>query len=293
MVVKADTDTGVVPIPTGFNYLEGTEKDGLVIKDARDNEFVWIPVSDVITMYESGAETSMNHADSSFGVKTDTWGKGSFYHMSTPNSTTWREPAVVVGNGTEYDAVNYGKAGFSSLEEFATDLKNEFNGMLESVGKYGGFYVGRYELGYDSGVVCKKGISALTASTSSGTNYYGSSETSTWYGLYKSCKSFTSGGVKASMMWGCQWDAMVSFIGDHTTAKPGVRKLTGEYGDEYKKVYDTSTGVHELTFTSHDIYSRAYRGGDLDAASSASFLGRVGLSTTYTDVGTRVQLYIK
>ena len=255
MVVKADTDIGVVPIPTGFDYLEGTEKKGLVIKDSRDNEFVWIPVSDVTTMYESGAETSMNHADSNFSIKTDKWGKGSFASMSTPNSKSYREPAVVVGNdGTRYDATDYAKAGsFSSLADFAADLKNEFNGMIESVGKYGGFYVGRYELGYDSGVVCRAGVMELTAASTSGSdsygNYAGTSDTSTWYGLYKACKSFTSGGVKSSMIWGCQWDAMVSFIGDHTTAKLGVRKLTGEYGDEYKNVHDTSTGLFDWTAT--------------------------------------------
>ena len=279
MVVKADADTGVVPIPTGFDYLEGTEKKGLVIKDSRDNEFVWIPVSDVTTMYESGAETSMNHADSNFSIKTDKWGKGSFASMSTPNSKSYREPAVVVGNdGTRYDATDYAKAGsFSSLADFAADLKNEFNGMIESVGKYGGFYVGRYELGYDSGVVCRKGVSVLTASTSSGTNYYGSSETSMWYGLYKACKSFTSGGAKSSMIWGCQWDAMVNFIGNHRATAPGSVYPTGadEYNDKAKNVYDTSTGgVYEWMATASSTYGRASRAGLYNAPVSSSSRGR-------------------
>ena len=35
-----------VPIPKGFEYLEGTKETGLVIKDNNNNEFVWIPATE-------------------------------------------------------------------------------------------------------------------------------------------------------------------------------------------------------------------------------------------------------
>ena len=35
-----------VPIPKGFEYLDGTKDTGLVIKDDNDNEFVWIPATE-------------------------------------------------------------------------------------------------------------------------------------------------------------------------------------------------------------------------------------------------------
>ena len=34
-----------VPIPKGFEYLDGTKETGLVIKDGNDNEFVWVPAT--------------------------------------------------------------------------------------------------------------------------------------------------------------------------------------------------------------------------------------------------------
>ena len=35
-----------VPIPKGFTYKEGTKDTGLVIKDDKDNEFVWVPATE-------------------------------------------------------------------------------------------------------------------------------------------------------------------------------------------------------------------------------------------------------
>ena len=35
-----------VPIPKGFEYLDGTKETGLVIKDGNDNEFVWVPATE-------------------------------------------------------------------------------------------------------------------------------------------------------------------------------------------------------------------------------------------------------
>ena len=35
-----------VPVPKGFTYKEGTKDTGLVIKDDKDNEFVWVPATE-------------------------------------------------------------------------------------------------------------------------------------------------------------------------------------------------------------------------------------------------------
>ena len=302
MVLQAEGETTQVPVPTGFTYLEGTGDTGLVVKDSSGNEFVWIPVSDVTKMYTTGSATSLNHYNSSFSVTTTKWGVGTFATMSTPNSTSYREPAVLVGSGgTTYDAAsaNYIKAGFTSLENFATDMNNEFNGMIQSVTQYGGFYVGRYELGYEnSEVVCKPGVLGLTAASAPSSdeygNYAGSSETSTWYGLYKACKGFTQGGVQSSMIWGSQWDAMLNFIEDHALeTAPGVRKLTGAYGNEYKHVHDTSTGLYDWTAIAYNNYRRAVRGGYYGNTYSASYRDVGTPTSNYNFFGTRVQLYIK
>ena len=311
-------EVGVVPVPQGFEYVLGTEQGGLVIKDTSENanEFVWIPVTaeEFSKMYAKNAtEVSVNHANATFSVTTDTYGQsvlGSSYSMGLPNSTSgYREPAVVVGDGTQYDAgtyedengndkFHYQLAGFNSLVDFAQDMVNEFNAMLDSVEKYGGFYGGRYELGWDDGVVCKAGVTELSAAATSGTGYYGSATTQKWYGLYNACKSFSSGSVKSGMIWGSQWDMMCDFLSDASnysnTAEVLIgRKATGGYNDDIKHVNDTRGGLYEWAATAGSTLSRALRGGYYVYAASASH--RSGYSPDVADLysGTRPQLYLK
>ena len=339
-VVQAEGETTQVPIPKGFSYMLGTGDTGLVIKDSSDNEFVWIPVEDVTTMYTEGNETSLSHYDADFSVKTTKWGKSvlgktmyppngeevstvsvskilksfvssTVYALLEPGAVeNYREPAVVVGSdGASYDAAseNYTQAGFTSLETFATDLRTEFDSMIASVGTYGGFYVGRYELGLNgSTVVCQPGQLVLTAAASSVTdgtntdgNYGGSSDTQMWYGLYKACKGFTQGGVQSNMIWGTQWDAMVNFIGDHTTPVPtgNQRYLTGQHptlnADHYNHVHDTSSNVQDWTATAQNIGYRAIRGGYYNGAYASSYRYSYYPTSTRTYYGSRPQLYIK
>ena len=68
--------------------------------------------------------------------------------------------------------------------------------MRESVSKYGGFYIGRYELS-------KAGVQKDKA-TLTRTN---------WYNLYKKCKELNaSDKVETRMIWGCQWDVTMNWL---------------------------------------------------------------------------------
>ena len=315
LVLQAPGETTQVPIPTGFTYYLGTGDTGLVVKDASENEFVWIPVNLttaqetahpertlISEMYGTGTYTLAGDT----GVTTTKYGKSNVrnsggtgslkYTWATPGTTSnYREPDLVTSHDTNTTYLEL--AGFSTLTELANDLVNGFNKMIESVEKYGGFFVGRYELGYSNGVVCKPGVTVLSGYIGSGTNYYGSNKTQTWYGLYKASKTFNQGGVTSSMIWGCQWDAMVNFIGDHTTQSTGTRYLTGadEYDDKYKNVYDTCTGaVYEWTATAYDTKFRGLRAAYYDTVNLTSYLtsgSYVGYATY--NYGTRPQLYIK
>ena len=70
--------------------------------------------------------------------------------------------------------------------------------MIESIKKYGGFYIGRYELS-KAGV--QKNQPTLTYRD--------------WYGLYNACKDtklHASDKVKTGMIWGCQWDVTMNWL---------------------------------------------------------------------------------
>ena len=192
---------------------------GLVIKDEQNNEWVWVPVdkATLATMYEeSSDEKTLCGTTGETAVKTKLYSKsitiGTDSNTKTmsrtePGTTAdpyCREPDLVVGSGTEYDASDtssdtyyktiLGKTG--TKEQLAQLFADEYKAMIESVSKYGGFYIGRYELS-ESGV--KKDQPTLTYTN--------------WYNLYKKCKELNaSNKVEARMIWGCQWDVTMNWL---------------------------------------------------------------------------------
>ena len=269
---------------------------GLVIKgDSDDNEWVWIPVDEttLATMCNTSNETEYTLCGTSgeTAVKTKlysstiTIGKDSnTITRTTPGTTSdYREPDLVVGsNGTSYDAKEeYYKdiLGFSSKEKMAEAFVADYNEMIVSIGKYGGFYIGRYELS-ESGV--KKDQPTLTKTN--------------WYNLYKKCTELqASDKVKTQMIWGCQWDVTMNWLissgaktsdevnknsstwgnysnyntaNNYTEGTTGYEKNAGSLqntgsSENWKanNIYDLAGNVWEWTQEAYFTFGRAGRGG--------------------------------
>ena len=268
---------------------------GLVIKDEQNNEWVWVPVDKetLATMYEeSSDEKTLCGTKRETAVKTKlysksiTIGTGSntkTISRTTPGITGNREPDLVVGSiGTGYDATDtyyktiLGDTG--NKEQLAQLFVDEYKAMIESVSKYGGFYIGRYELS-EAGV--QKDKATLT-----NTN---------WYDLYKKCKELNaSDKVETRMIWGCQWDVTMNWLissGEKTSNEVntdssswGNYKETSVKADDGKtelkasgtmeklntgkttftmanNIYDLAGNVYEWTQEAHNTDSRAIRGG--------------------------------
>ena len=273
---------------------------GLVIKDEQNNEWVWVPVDKgtLATMYEeSSDEKTLCGTTGETAVKTKLYSKtmtiGTDSNKKTMSRTTpgttndHREPDLVVGSGTEYDASDtssdtyyktiLGETG--TKEQLAQLFVDEYKAMIESVSKYGGFYIGRYELS-------KAGVQKDKA-TLTKTN---------WYNLYKKCKELNaSDKVKTQMIWGCQWDVTMNWLissgaktsnevntdssswgnynntsvkaNDGTTvlkangtpAKLSTGKTTFTMANN---IYDLAGNCYEWTQEANYTYSRAYRGGN-------------------------------
>ena len=211
---------GYIPINTETsNWGNGKDapsqdsvKHGLVIKDEKNNEWVWVPVDSatLATMYEeSSDEKTLCGTTGETAVKTKLYSKSitigtdsnkKTISRTTPGKTSYREPDLLVGSGTEYDAsdtyckIILGETG--TKEQLAQLFVDEYKAMIESVSKYGGFYIGRYELS-EAGV--QKDKATLT-----NTN---------WYNLYKKCKELNaSDKVETRMIWGCQWDVTMNWL---------------------------------------------------------------------------------
>ena len=333
---------GYIPINTETsNWGNGKDapsqdsvKHGLVIKDEKNNEWVWVPVPDVTVMCNTSntAEYTLCGTTGETAVKTKLYSKTitigtdsdkTTMTRTTPGTSTWgsyREPDLVVGNdGASYDAKEehyktiLGDTG--TQEQLAQLFVDEYEAMIESVSKYGGFYIGRYELS-EAGV--QKDKTTLTSTN--------------WYNLYNACINSNlqaSNKVKTQMIWGSQWDVACNFIankGDKkditnsstwgnysdstenakvivteddgtTTNKYGSEQNTG-YSEYWKanNIYDLAGNCFEWTQEASYTGSRAYRGGNsaCDGSNiSVSYRNNVNPAAAAKPNGTRPTLIIK
>ena len=310
-------------LPTGAIYdtTNPTTVDEGVVVTIRGSEFVWVPVDDVVLDTSRDADLPKSSDTGTLGGKGKTYTpmavqvgndyKGLLYEFSGSNgyleygsntnyqggSSDYREPDVVSSyDGTSSDTVD-GKIT-------TTKLTTEYNAMIASVLKYKGFYVARYEAGLDkttNEVVFKNAsVEANNVTTADASN----SETSSWYGLYKKIKTFTtdSDKVVSSMIWGSQYDAMMNWmaktgktVGKSDDTKRNTTTITGggKKPDIINNIYDLY-GCHvEWTLEAFSNDFRARRGGSSD--SSISLASRNSNVPNLTDSGhsSRATLYIK
>ena len=258
---------------------------GLVIKDDSNNEWVWVPVPDVTVMCDTSntTEYTLCGTTGETAVTTNKYSKSGIIEGLTrtiPGTTNdYREPDLVVYyNRTGYDADEeyYNTIlGFESKEKMAEALVSEYNEMIASIGKYGGFYIGRYELS-EAGV--QKDKEPLNTN---------------WYNLYKKCKELkASDKVETRMIWGCQWDVTCNFIANKGDKKSIADSSSwGNYSNTSVKaddgttelkasgteamlntgvttftmvnnIYDLAGNCIEWTQEASDTHYRAGRGGD-------------------------------
>ena len=262
--------------------------NGLVIKDDNDNEWVWVPIeaSVLSSMYTTSKKENGETISGDVGVATNLYTKSTTIgktgdtktlSRSTPNTTSYREPDLIVGS----DSASYDKnesyyktiLGFDTPKAMAEAFTADYANMITSIQKYGGFYIGRYELS-NEGV--QKGKATLTDTN--------------WYNLYKKCTTLNaSDKVESKMIWGIQWDLACDFIskkgerkcitdsrtwGNHnnsignaavmdgTTRKYGSKQVTG-YSEYWKanNIYDLAGNCAEWTREAAGIRTRGSNGG--------------------------------
>lgn len=183
------------------------------------NQYVWIPVEDINDMVMCKSKTAGTQchiirvddeaSPNGFYLKCETHDStdlaGKLYsengdktldasktdQVYNPNDGN-REPAIVTGNstgdGTKYDGASNNYHGLANAQAFLTQLNNDFNDMVKSVYTYGGFYVGRYEMG--EGGSTKKGQTVVC----------NDSDENNWYGMYKALRQ-KGDSTNREMIW--------------------------------------------------------------------------------------------
>ena len=312
------TYKGDVPIPTGFYYVTGTKDTGFVISDnsadennasgKSGNQFVWIPVAEnefsTFAVLQDGSTENYRGALYNWdNNRTYSWSSTSTYYREPANLTgtkTWDVATTVNGNpvetGTTY---NYDGTDMFNLFDMGTYSENyyqdKFNKMVKSVAKYGGFYVGRYETSLDA--------DKTKAQSKSGQLVMNNIE---WYRMYRYSETYSQSGVISEMIWGCQWDAMMRFIGSratetgnvsHNFSEPyktgGTDYTKNDYNDISNNIYDLEGNVVESTQEANNTDSRVFRGGYCYSSGSPSSREDGSPTNTDSDVGSRLALYVE
>ena len=319
MHVEEDASGDKVPVPngyvgssvageneidTGYVIYEGEEAvTDSNVADAQKNrnQYVWVPVPDISKFYGTDANgkkwgkiytfssSTSSGYDEITGTQPYNWSESNGV-MTISSKTNYREPDVVAKySSTGYDMDSRLKTlgiGAKTTHEFLNQLEKEFNNMVASVEKYGGFYIGRYETGninQDTPVI-QKGNTNISSQT--------------WYNMYKRCKNIKGANtnVETGMIWGNQWDRTLMWlietgsktkeqIADDSTSWGNYYNATFEYVNssgstatknegsstriptgsaEYTKannIYDLVGNVMDWTMEAGSTYSRVSRGG--------------------------------
>jgi len=309
-IVK-ETRQGNVPIPKGFYYVGGIKDTGIVISDdpsdenkgdsheisstLKGNQFVWIPVDIIDVMYDYESQHSKLYEFTSDGIEEITY-----------SETGYREPDVLIDYDT--DTINLQQAGLSDtaiIDDFLLELQTEHINMIDSVEKYKGFYIGRYETGDLSSdvLVNKSGNTDIS--------------TQTWYTMYNKQKNMYNSedlSVVSGMIWGTQWDAtmmwmmnsedenVINYVLDSSNNGnfTSTRASTGSK-NEYKvnNIYDMAGNMWEYTIEAYGTNQRVLRGGGYISTGNATKASWRSTSDGEPNVdnvatyGTRMQLYLK
>ena len=270
------------------------------------NQYVWVPIDDISKLYgvdNNGKLWGKLYNFSSSGRSNRNWTETNGI-MSITNATNFREPDIL-GNFSNYrydtDGYSYmhdSGLGQTRYEMLAQELEQNYLEIMESIKKYGGFYIARYELGYENSTtpVVKK-------MNTSNNNI-------TWYTSYKRCLALkgSNNNITTMMIIGSLWDETLDWlvssgatnsegttltyqlVGSNSTTFGNYYNATFNYiakdaempiatetkaistntriptgSAEYTKtnnIYDMAGNVWEWTTEAYSTYSRVYRGGD-------------------------------
>lgn len=332
--------TGNTPIPVGYTYYMGTSTDanavgtngwGVVVKDSNQNEFVWVPVPYAKVLYDEieGTGTEVGKTEeikvaslgdmpaiqlASTGVNATKKSKSIIVERGDINSDGYREPALVTdfdldGYDDDKSQYYYQDAGFNSPQAMATTFVTDYNNMIESIAKYGGFYVGRYELSI-SDSNGNEGSNDLNHEFADGNTAHVKSgrvpaDGFNWYQLYKACRSLGNSTTTSTMVWGCQWDILCTWAqnsGDQISYSTSdenrhssnyIATAGSNNKDKRNNIYDLEGSRFEWTQEAYNTNRRVCRGGYYIDYSAGSYFFYSPDDSGSMHLGSRATLYIR
>ena len=232
--------TDGVKIPAGFYYVGGTKTSGIVISDNVNdkdkyknkavvgtdllgNQYVWIPCT------TDNTSSDLQYTRTEWGVEVD----GDDNSRAIKDELTLTDASVTYSDSDTANGIN---ADVS--KEIVAQIKAE----KASVAQYGGYYIGRYEVGKNGDTTVVK----------YGQTPYAEITWSTAYGLAK--KIITNSEVNSYLCSSYAWDTAVNFIQNNSTAKNYATSIEGFNGNwNPQEVKDPSGNVIKPAGTSQQL----------------------------------------
>ena len=283
-----DDQGNTVVIPGGFHLDKdsGTSvEEGIVIEDSNGNQFVWIPTG-TYNVTDAVDNDGTKDGKLTNNLSRRIW--GGINQIVTPTE-------ISENTGIEVNTCT-----------FYGEKSAEIDAFKNSVSMYGGFYIGRYELGYDGampGYAIKAGLVP--------TGYISKDES--MENIERICSENTY--VKCELISSYAWDTALNFICQTnsegyvlatTTSSSygnigtgGNTRNTGAYAaDNYSNIHDLLGNCYEWTTEYSSDIANSYHGvarGGSTYSGNVFAAYRENLNERYTGAyfSARPQLYIK
>ena len=174
-----------------FTQVEGTTLEtGLVIQDSSGNEYVWIEVPKLASVYPTAGIGIKDFTDEEYQkIENDLHTYASTYRNGTSATDTYFSEEATGLSNTEY-----------------TELKHK---MLKSVYQHGGFYISRYEAGTNTKRSSNASIADLVPMSQANQypiNWVTCSDAQTL------ASKASINGYSGSLPFGIQWDLVQKYI---------------------------------------------------------------------------------
>ena len=210
-----------------FSYKEGDLNTGLVIKDASQNEYVWVEVPTTIydnTTYNNNGVDKPENGDDSEKIT----------------------------NCLKKYTADYSNSDYKDTNTDGKTYSDDYKNMLKSVYTNGGFWIGRYEAGYE--IDESKGEKIRDYGTD-----YTTAHPITQKAVIKKdaypynwvrrdqaqtlAESMNYEGVTSSLIYGVQWDLVLKYIETkNATTQDNLKKNSTTIGNYYNSKFTLNRG---------------------------------------------------
>lgn len=211
-----DVNGEQVPIPEGYIVSENSDENivnkGLVISDSRGNEYVWISCT------VDSSSNKLQYKRTEWVVEKD----GTDNSRAIKDELTLKDIDVTYSKTDTDNGIN---------EEISKEIVAQINAEKESIKKYGGYYIGRYEVGKDNKTAVIKAEQEPYVNIK-------------WSKAYELAKGIGGGeGATTYLCSSYSWDTAINFI-QNTTGKNYATSIIGFNGNwKSQEVKDSSGKV--------------------------------------------------